>query len=87
MINQNEQRKSMVSGALALVALLLLYSAVSATAINIVSSSSLLVNVITSIVAINMLNVALTALFTYIIVLKRDERYSIDQGSVSLKDN
>lgn len=77
----------MVSGALALVALLLLYSAVSATAINIVSSSSLLVNVITSIVAINMLNVALTALFTYIIVLKRDERYSIDQGSVSLKDN
>ena len=86
MINKNKQRKSMVSGALALVALLLLYSAVSATAINIVSSSSLLVNVITSIVVINMLNVALTALFAYI-VLKRDERYSIDPGSVSLNGN
>lgn len=86
MINKNKQRKSMVSGALALVALLLLYSAVSATAINIVSSSNLLVNIITSIVAINMLNVALTALFAYI-VLKRDERCSIDPGSVSLKDN
>lgn len=70
MINKNEQRKSMVSGALALVALLLLYSAVSATAINIVSSS-LFVNIITSIVAINMLNVALTALFAYYSPKKR----------------